>query len=180
MMCCGEDLGMIPACVESVIDELSILGLRIQRMPKDPKQDFEDTWKYPYMTVCSPSVHDTSTLRGWWEENYDGTQRYFAQMLGRGWIQRPPAFAEPQIISDILCLHLFSPSMWTIICLQDFFGLAYDLRINQPSDERINIPAVRHHNWKYRMHMTIDTLLRDHLSTSFFIRRLIDSSHRLD
>lgn len=40
MLVCGEDLGMIPDCVAWVMNDLRILSLEIQRMPKDPKQEF--------------------------------------------------------------------------------------------------------------------------------------------
>lgn len=63
MLVCGEDLGMVPACVQGVLDALSILGLRIQRMPKDDKLLFDHPVHYPYLSVATPSVHDTSTLR---------------------------------------------------------------------------------------------------------------------
>lgn len=63
MLCCGEDLGMVPACVPKVLAELEILGLRIQRMSDDPKREFNHPADYPYLTVCTPSVHDTSTTR---------------------------------------------------------------------------------------------------------------------
>ena len=35
MLVCGEDLGMVPDCVPSVMQELQMLSLEIQRMPKD-------------------------------------------------------------------------------------------------------------------------------------------------
>jgi 4-alpha-glucanotransferase len=63
MLCCGEDLGMVPACVIPIMNHLRILGLRIQRMPDDPKKEFMHPGSYGYLTVCTPSVHDTSTLR---------------------------------------------------------------------------------------------------------------------
>ena len=40
MLVCGEDLGMIPGCVAWVMNDLRILSLEIQRMPKDPAQEF--------------------------------------------------------------------------------------------------------------------------------------------
>ena len=40
MLVCGEDLGMVPHCVPEVMQELGILSLEIQRMPKDPKKEF--------------------------------------------------------------------------------------------------------------------------------------------
>jgi 4-alpha-glucanotransferase len=34
MLICGEDLGMVPHCVPDVMEQLGILSLEIQRMPK--------------------------------------------------------------------------------------------------------------------------------------------------
>ena len=48
MLVCGEDLGMIPDCVASVMSGQKILSLEIQRMPKDPKQEFGNPYTYPY------------------------------------------------------------------------------------------------------------------------------------
>lgn len=51
MLVCGEDLGMIPSCVHPVMQELGLLGLRLQRMPSEQGQTFGDTSAYPYLTV---------------------------------------------------------------------------------------------------------------------------------
>ena len=77
MLVCGEDLGMIPDCVAWVMNDLRILSLEIQRMPKDPAQEFGHPEWYPYRSVCTISTHDMSTLRGWWEEDLQQTQRYY-------------------------------------------------------------------------------------------------------
>ena len=82
MLVCGEDLGMIPDCVSSVMNDLRILSLEIQRMPKNPMHEFGYLNEYPYRSVCTISTHDMSTLRGWWEEDYLQTQRYYNTMLG--------------------------------------------------------------------------------------------------
>ncbi len=76
MLVCGEDLGMVPACVPGVMDALNILSLEVQRMPKDPAVTFGLPSTYPYDSVCCTSSHDTSTLRGWWEENEADTLVY--------------------------------------------------------------------------------------------------------
>lgn len=82
MLVCGEDLGMIPDCVAWVMNDLRILSLEIQRMPKNPAYEFGHLNEYPYRSVCTISTHDMSTLRGWWEEDYQQTQRYYNTMLG--------------------------------------------------------------------------------------------------
>ena len=44
---------MVPACVPGVMDELSILSLQVERMPADPKQEFNDVHNSPYLSVCT-------------------------------------------------------------------------------------------------------------------------------
>ena len=52
-----------------------------QRMPADPATEFGECSEYPYLSVCTPSTHDTSPVRGWWEESADQTQRYHTNIL---------------------------------------------------------------------------------------------------
>jgi 4-alpha-glucanotransferase len=44
--------------------------------------------------------------------------------------------------------------------LQDLLGMDARLRHPDPDFERINVPANPHHRWQYRMHLTLDELLR--------------------
>jgi len=176
MLVCGEDLGMIPACVQGVLDTLHILGLRIQRMPKDIKNDFDLTQSYTYLTVATPSVHDTSTLRGWWEEDRKATQQFFNNILNLSGDM--PYYCEPWLVEKIIQQHLLSKSMITTFAIQDLFALRAELRIPNPKDERINIPAVRHHNWNYRIQLNLEDLLTTHSDFSSHIAYLITSSSR--
>eukprot|EP01129_Flabellula_baltica_P007285 TRINITY_DN2819_c0_g3_i1.p1 TRINITY_DN2819_c0_g3~~TRINITY_DN2819_c0_g3_i1.p1 ORF type:complete len:868 (+),score=235.10 TRINITY_DN2819_c0_g3_i1:1068-3671(+) len=148
MLVCGEDLGMVPDCVYPVMNELSILGLRVQRMPPNPKIEFGSPHDYGYLTVCTPSSHDTSTIREWWEEDRESTQRFWNTLLMN---QGPaPQFANESIVGSIIEQHLGSPSMWAIFPIQEFFGVFPDLRVTIPAFERINIPAIPKHYWRYR------------------------------
>ena len=74
MLVCGEDLGMVPTCVPEVMRQLGILSLEIQRMPKQSNEEFLFPKDAPYLSVITPSTHDMSTIRGWWEENPGKTQ----------------------------------------------------------------------------------------------------------
>lgn len=163
MMICGEDLGMIPGCVQSVMDELSIIGLRVQRMPKDCNCEFEILDVCPYMAVCSPSTHDTSSLRGWWEENRSKTQNYYRNILKES--GDAPLFCETWIVEKIFYHHLRSTSMWVIFALQDIFAMANELRLHEnPEDERVNEPADKCHYWRYRIPFTLEDLISNHAS----------------
>jgi len=176
MLCCGEDLGMVPKCVAPVMNNLRILGLRIQRMTDDPKKEFYHPREYDYLTVCTPSVHDTSTLRGWWEEDYDTSQRFYNRILGEH--GKAPKFCESYVTHKIIKQHLDSRSMWSVFPIQDLFGLNYTYFAGRdPNEERINIPAIPEHYWKYRMHVNVEDLLHDK-EFSEQIKSLIKGSGR--
>lgn len=158
MLVCGEDLGMIPDCVPSVMSGEQILSLEIQRMPKDPKQEFGSTYDYPYLSICTTGTHDMNPLRAWWEEDRGVTQRFYNQVLG-AWGEAP-YFCEPWICEQVVAMHLKSPAMLTILPLQDWMAMDGELRRENPNDERINVPANSRHYWRYRMHITLEELLK--------------------
>lgn len=175
MLVCGEDLGMIPACVAQVMNDLQILSLEIQRMPKNPREAFGRPKEYPYRSVCTISTHDMSTLRGWWEEDPQQTQRYYNNLLGHP--GQAPATASPQQCEEVVRNHLESNSMLCILALQDWLSIDADWRASNPQEERINIPANPDHYWQYRMHLTLEQLLRaDSLTEK--IDRLINQAGR--
>jgi 4-alpha-glucanotransferase len=160
MLICGEDLGVVPACVPAVMRELGLLSLEVQRMPKTPGRDFFRPAESPYLAVVTPGTHDMSTLRGWWREDRAVTQRFFNRELGRA--GDAPAECDAELVREILRQHLASPAMWSIFQLQDVLGLDERLRRARPEDERINIPAIPNHYWRYRMHLTLERLLAEH------------------
>lgn len=157
MLVCGEDLGMVPGCVPDVMKQTGILSLEIQRMPKDPKKEFFHPNDAPYMSVITPSTHDMSTIRGWWEENRDKTQHFYNHLMGQ-WGQAPQ-FCEAWINRAIVMQHLYSPAMWSIFQLQDLLGMNETLRREKPQEERINNPANPKNYWQYRMHLSLEDLI---------------------
>ena len=159
MLVCGEDLGMVPACVPDVMKQLGILSLEIQRMPKDPNKSFFHPADAPYLSVVTPSTHDMSTIRGWWEEDKQRTQDFFNRELGL-WGDAP-ATCEPWISKAIILQHLYSPAIWCIFQIQDILGMSESLRRENVDDERINIPANSEHYWRYRMHIPLEQLLKE-------------------
>ena len=157
MLVCGEDLGMVPACVPDVMQQLGMLSLEIQRMPKDDSKEFFHPADAPYLSVVTPSTHDMSTIRGWWEEDIARTQRFYNDILGH--YGSAPFYCEAWINKEILVQHLYSPAMWAIFQLQDILGMDEKLRRENPQEERINVPADPKHYWKYRMHLWLEDLV---------------------
>jgi 4-alpha-glucanotransferase len=175
MLCCAEDLGMVPDCVPWVMNELRILSLEIQSMPKDDKVRFGHLSRNPYRSVCTISTHDMPTLRQWWDEDIERTQDYFNSMLHRGGAAPHPL--PGWLAKDIVSRHLTSPSMLCLLSLQDWLSIDERLRLPDANGERINIPANPRHYWRYRMHLTIEQLLKED-EFNETIKTLINQSGR--
>ncbi|KAB5519258.1 hypothetical protein DKX38_023577 [Salix brachista] len=175
MLACGEDLGLIPACVHPVMQELGLIGLRIQRMSSEPDQEFGIPSQYSYMTVCAPSCHDCSTLRAWWEEDEGRRCRYFKNVVGSDGI--PPSKCVPEIAHFVLRQHVEAPSMWAIFPLQDLLALKEEYTTRPATEETINDPTNPKHYWRYRVHVTLESLMNDKELTSS-IKDLVCGSGR--
>ncbi len=175
MLVCGEDLGMIPECVPSVMNELQILSLEIERMPKVYGVLFEPLESIPYMSVCTTSTHDMAPVRVWWKENKDIRFHYYHNVLGRE--GNPPDECTSDICRQIIENHLKSPAMLTIIPFQDWLSIDDNIKRANENEERINVPSIPDYYWKYRMHITLEELINaDNLNEN--IRDLNRSSGR--
>ena len=62
--------------------------------------------------------------------------------------------------NGLVSRHLTSPSMLCLISFQDWMSIDEKLRLPDENAERINIPANPRHYWRYRMHLTIEQLLK--------------------
>ena len=171
MLVCAEDLGMVPDCVAWVMDQLKILSLEIQSMPKDPSVRFGVLNRNPFLSVCTISSHDTATMRMWWDEDEARTQDYYNNVLfHQGQAPHPLSGA---LAEEIVKQHLECPSMLCILTLQDWLAMDEQHRLPDASAERINIPANPKHYWRYRMHLNIEDLMQlDDFNTN--IRRMIE------
>lgn len=174
MLVCGEDLGMVPGCVPWLMKDLRILSLEIESFPKGDEV-FADVLHNPYLSVCTIATHDMPTFREWWEEDYVRTQRYYREVLkGEGEV---PRVASGRICAEVIRRHLASPSMLCLLSLQDWLAMDEAVRNPDVHAERINVPAESRHYWRYRMHLTIEELLRNE-SLNAKIRIMIHTAGR--
>ncbi|RMZ60424.1 4-alpha-glucanotransferase [Chryseobacterium nematophagum] len=155
MLICGEDLGLVPDCVPVVMDELAIIALKVQRMPSE-NIPFHNPKNANYLNVVTASSHDSSTLRQWWNEDWELTQKYFNEQLGQE--GKMPEELNTHLAEIIMKQHLYTDAMLAIFPIQEFF--ATDLELTNPNidNERINNPAVFPHYWRYRMHLSLEDL----------------------
>ncbi|MDE5999668.1 MAG: 4-alpha-glucanotransferase [Bacteroidaceae bacterium] len=175
MLVCAEDLGMVPDCVPWVMNDLRMLSLEIQTMPKRPELQFGRLWENPYRSVATISTHDMPPLRMWWEEDMERTQKFYNSALYKDGTAPHPA--PGWLCEDIVAAHLFCSSALTLLSLQDWLSIDEELRLADPMAERINIPANPRHNWQYRMHLTIEQLMNAHKYNAK-VKSLIENSGR--
>lgn len=175
MLVCGEDLGMVPDCVPWVMNQLQILSLEIQRMPKLYGEEFGNVMSYPYTSVCTLGTHDMTTLRGWWKEDRNRTERFAESMLQ--WKGDIPEDLTAELAQKMIIQHLNAPSMLCIFAWQDWLAMDDELKNPDIDIERINVPANPRHYWRWRMHITLENLMEQ---TAFndLISRLITDSGR--
>ena len=157
MLCCAEDLGMLPDCVQPVLDQLRILTLEIQSLPKHTGYEFTHLDGNPYRSVATISTHDMPPLRLWWEESPERTQRYYISMLQKQ--SRAPEHLPAHVAEEIIARHLYCPSMLCLLSIQDWLAMDSELRAKNPRQERINVPSDPYNQWKYRMNLTIEDLI---------------------
>ena len=176
MLVCAEDLGMVPGCVPWVMNELKILSLELQSMPKDPSVRFGHLDRFPYRSVCTISSHDMPTLRQWWNDNYQRTQEYYNTMLS---YQGPAPHPLPGwLANEIVFRHLTSPSMLCILSIQDWLAINPKIRLANAKAERINKPSNPKHYWRYRVHLSIEQL-SSYVDFTRHIASLIEQSGRV-
>ncbi|MFK7973079.1 MAG: 4-alpha-glucanotransferase [Bacteroidia bacterium] len=175
MLVCGEDLGMVPESVPGVMNELGLLSLEIQRMPKATGRKFGHPADAPYLSVISTGSHDMSTLRGWWEEGRAKSQEFFNEILGHD--GAAPFFCEAWLVKEVVIQHLYSPAMWAVFPLQDLVGMDAALRNPDTQIEQINVPANPKHYWRYRFHMNTSELASAKAFNEM-LRTLVDASGR--
>ncbi|MBQ3634177.1 MAG: 4-alpha-glucanotransferase [Bacteroidales bacterium] len=177
MLVCGEDLGMIPSSVPSIMQRMQILSLELQRMPKQFWERYGDTSKYPYMSVCATSSHDISSIRGWWEEEPDNVDWYYKNVLKMQ--GETPRVATENIVSAIVEQHLEAPSMLCINPIQDYAGMIDNMPHLLPFEERINVPSNQNQMWRYRVPFCIDDLVKNYPQFHGKVRYYVEKSGRL-
>ncbi|GHV70448.1 hypothetical protein AGMMS49928_18270 [Spirochaetia bacterium] len=160
MLPCAEDLGAVPDCVPKVLAKLNILGLRVVRWFREwekehqPYVPFED---YPELSVCTAAVHDSSTLREWWDKEAD--HESFCSFIG---FPSLPKVYNPGTAKIILYKTASAASRFRVFQIQDLLHLSPKWYAEDPAAERINVPGtLNDFNWTYRLPATISEIAKD-------------------
>ena len=152
MIACGEDLGMIPACVPEVMQELGIMSLEVQRMPKVFGHQFVQAEDLPENCVYTTGTHDMPTLRGWLAEDRVRTRQFLDSL------DLDDRKVTGKTIKRILEQHSDSPSKWNIYPLQDLLDTNEKNWSPNPKEDQINVPADPKNKWCWRMKISVEDL----------------------
>jgi len=159
MLPCAEDLGAVPDCVPRVLSELGVPGLRVPRWMRrwdEPGRPFKALAEYGALSACTPSVHDTSTLRGWWE--FEDGREAFAEAYCPE-LSLAPERLGPDAVPVVLRALAKGPSLLFVIQLQDALDASATYRSADPRADRINVPGVvDDFNWTWRMGPAVEGL----------------------
>lgn len=170
MIPCGEDLGVGFECVPRVMKKLGILGLRVVRWCRkwdeegQPYVPFED---YEPLSVCTTSVHDSSTMREWFNNSQFTINN--SQLMEikneetESELSKTISIVNSQLsIVNLLSACKASKSTWFIPPLQDLLYINKKYWKENAEDERINVPgSVNPFNWTYRIPARLEELLED-------------------
>lgn len=158
MQLCAEDLGMVPQCVYPVLEELEILKLYVERMPKSAGIEFEAAPYFSVDSVATTSTHDCEPLRLWWQQDEARSRRYYDLFLTEYGVPYD-AILSPALAEIIIHRHLESASLLCILPMQDWLALdPTHCATVAPESERINDPGNPDQVWSYSMPITVEEL----------------------
>jgi len=162
MLVCAEDLGAVPNCVPGILEDLDILALRVERWTREWKQEgnpYIPLDKYPRLSVCTTSNHDSSTILGLWSE-HDFDRDLYWKHLGQS--SRVPAVLAAEHVK-LMIENIFSAnSLLAILPLQDLMALSQKFIPENPEEDRVNVPGtIGAQNWSWRMPCLLEELLSE-------------------
>lgn len=161
MIPCAEDLGVNLPVMPEVLKKLDILSLKVIRWTRQwdkPGQPYIPFTDYPELSVATTSVHDSSTLRQWWNQEKDSVWAFINSVECENKPDGNSAFT-PEIAEFILRSLASCKSALLINPLQDYLFLEHSFYLENEDDERINIPgSVNTFNWTYRIPVTIEEM----------------------
>lgn len=158
MLPCAEDLGVIPEAVPRVLQQLGVYSLYVPRWAHYWDREGQPAiplHEYRGQSVCATSVHDTSTLREWWER--ETGREILWSAIGRE-DPCPPSF-DPHTAQVVLAGLARCASHILVFQIQDLLATSAVSAGIDPAAERVNIPGTYDRfNWTWRMPLGVEEL----------------------
>ena len=150
----AEDLGVVPAFMQRVLEMLDVPGCKVLRWERDWRAEgapFIDPAAYPARSAAMTGTHDTETLSVWWRELSlsDRTACLALPGFAHDGLTDPEAAWTDRLRDALLTLAYSSGSRDLFLPVQDLFGW----------DDRINVPGtVGPDNWTWVLRWPADRM----------------------
>lgn len=157
MLPLAEDLGNVPDLVRESMHTLGVPGLKVMRWERRWKTDqsFIPPSLYSPESVTTLSTHDSSTIRGWWEQESEQSQK-MAYDFNLVW--RPKL--SHALLLDLFKLSHSSGSLFHINLFNEYLSIFKELSWGDPEKERINRPGtISPSNWVYRTKLPLEKIM---------------------
>ena len=169
MIPCAEDLGVNLPCMAEVLKTVGILSLKVVRWTREWSKDgqpYVPFDKMPEMSVCTTSVHDSPTLRQWWNNEKASVEAYLQSVQENKITEDALPSKDTEFNENIASFCLLSSaktgSAWFVNPLQDYLFLEQKYYKENQDEERINVPgSVNSFNWTYRIPVSVADLQKD-------------------
>ncbi|KAJ6237047.1 hypothetical protein M0813_03454 [Anaeramoeba flamelloides] len=102
--------------------------------------------------------------------------QYYHQNLGR--TGEVPKYFDTDMAIVTIRRYLNSGSFLTVLPIQDWFSMRQELR-RKPEEERINVPVNQTQQWRYRMQLKIEDLIKNQKQFTQSIATMVEKSNRL-
>lgn len=129
-----EDLGTITPDVREAVNKYDLPGMKVLLFAfgdDDPKHPYLPHM-YPRNCVAYTGVHDTNTLRGWYENELNNAER--ARVMAYLGTQS----SEDRLNWEFMRILMRSPAAQSIIPMQDLLFLSEECRMNHPAKKKGN------------------------------------------
>lgn len=181
MLILGEDLGDVPPCTREIMHEFGIPGFKIDRWERnyDGDNSFIHPCDYQPVSISTLSTHDSETLRGWWQNYPKEREEYYRTLGCKG---EPPEKLDGDLENEILRRFYSSSSVFAVIGMWDILGLVPDILYDDPSKNRINVPAtINPNNWTMRYRFYVEDMLeRKFAPLNETLRTIIQENERFN
>lgn len=170
MIPCAEDLGVNLEVLPEVLQKLEILSLKVvrwNRMWEEKEQPYYPLEKYPELSVATTSVHDSSTVRQWWQDEKQSVRAFIKAVSPKENEKEAEAISADLPFDQKTAAFVMENcakcgSALFINPLQDYLFMSQKYYLEDANEERINVPgSVNAFNWTYRMPASIEDLSAD-------------------
>lgn len=148
--------GAQPCGWDEVLAAHGVLPCCFSASSKSGDEEFGQLEKNPYWSMTAASALGSASLQQWWEECLPRAQRYAMSVLQKEILT--PCSLSPVLAEEIVARHLYSPSMFCVLNMQDWLAIGGASYAASDQTEGMERTLGEENHWKHRMPFTLNQL----------------------